>query len=387
MKKSNLILMVAALFLLAACAPATEVVVATSIADVAATDNAISKQVQGTLDALFAQQTQDAAQADPSDTPTASPTATNTAAPSTATSTASQTSVPTLSPTPVCNAALFISDVTVADGTAFDPQKAFVKTWRLKNSGSCTWDEDYTVRFVDGTNLAAKSQYDLPSEVKPGETVDISINMTAPKSNGTYLSEWKLYSDSGQAFGVGAGNVAFYTSIKVSTSISANANYDYDFSAYACSASWSSGTGSLGCPGDEDDEEDGFIVLLDKADLENKTVSKLTLWVHPNHASNGYIKGIYPVIEIGKNQSFTAQVGCLDDNKKCDVRFQLDYINANGKTVNLGSWAEVLDGGVREIDIDLSSLEGKDVRFVFTMQPRTSNYTQANGYWYQPALK
>jgi len=45
---------------------------------------------------------------------------------------------PTVSPAG-CDRASFIADVRVPDGTLFTPGAAFSKTWRLKNSGSCTW--------------------------------------------------------------------------------------------------------------------------------------------------------------------------------------------------------------------------------------------------------
>jgi hypothetical protein len=45
---------------------------------------------------------------------------------------------PTLTPVP-CDRAAFVADVTVPDGTNFAPGTTFVKTWRLKNNGSCTW--------------------------------------------------------------------------------------------------------------------------------------------------------------------------------------------------------------------------------------------------------
>ena len=37
------------------------------------------------------------------------------------------------------DAATFVSDVTVPDGTSFNPGDTFTKTWRLSNSGSTTW--------------------------------------------------------------------------------------------------------------------------------------------------------------------------------------------------------------------------------------------------------
>src|SRR5690606_3738857 len=38
-----------------------------------------------------------------------------------------------------CNVASFVADVTIPDNTNIAVSKAFTKTWRLRNSGSCTW--------------------------------------------------------------------------------------------------------------------------------------------------------------------------------------------------------------------------------------------------------
>src|SRR3989304_607438 len=128
---------------------------------------------------------------------------------------------PTNTPAAVCNQAAFISDVTIPDNTQMAKGHDFTKTWRIKNTGTCTWDNDYTVVFSSGTNLASKSSFDLPATVSPGETVDISIPMEAPDENGTYKSSWVIRSDSGATFGVagsgGSAGVPFFALIKVGT--------------------------------------------------------------------------------------------------------------------------------------------------------------------------
>ncbi len=34
-------------------------------------------------------------------------------------------------------------DVTIPDGAPVTPGQEFVKTWKIKNTGICTWDEGY----------------------------------------------------------------------------------------------------------------------------------------------------------------------------------------------------------------------------------------------------
>src|SRR5688572_24073099 len=68
--------------------------------------------------------------------------------------TASPTSNPmTPSPTPSCrDSAVFVEDVTVPDNTRIEAGEEFTKTWKLQNTGSCTWT-DYTIAFVSGDQM------------------------------------------------------------------------------------------------------------------------------------------------------------------------------------------------------------------------------------------
>ena len=105
---------------------------------------------------------------------------------------------PTKTPDP-CNHAKFISE-TVEDGTDFDPNENFTKTWRLKNDGTCTWNTNYKLVFVDGDQMSGPSNKNLTQSVAPGEQVDISVDLKAPGSEGTYKGFWKVADDEGQYF-------------------------------------------------------------------------------------------------------------------------------------------------------------------------------------------
>lgn len=57
---------------------------------------------------------------------------------------------------------------------------------------------------------------DLTGSVASGETVDISVDLEAPNSEGDYKGFWWLRSDAGIVFGVGnTGEVPFYVEIEV----------------------------------------------------------------------------------------------------------------------------------------------------------------------------
>lgn len=104
---------------------------------------------------------------------------------------------------PVADKAEFVADVTVPDGEAHGPNRPFIKIWRLKNAGQTAWSTAYSLAFVSGSLMSAQAEVDMPQEVAPGETVDISLELVAPAEPGIYQSLWKLRNDKGQAFGVG----------------------------------------------------------------------------------------------------------------------------------------------------------------------------------------
>jgi hypothetical protein len=86
----------------------------------------------------------------------------------------------------------FVADVGVPDGTEFDPGTPFTKIWRLRNTGTCTWDLNYELVFVGGSKLGASDAVRLPQVVAPGQTVEISVPMVAPNEPGTYRGEWQM---------------------------------------------------------------------------------------------------------------------------------------------------------------------------------------------------
>ncbi len=125
------------------------------------------------------------------------------------TGTASPTALP-------CNWAQFVADVTYPDGTEVGPGATFVKTWRLKNVGSCAWTTGYTLIFDHGDRMEAPVDVNLPRTVVPGETVDLSVELTAPGTAGTYKGYFRLRADSGEVFGIGGDHLgAFWVEIRV----------------------------------------------------------------------------------------------------------------------------------------------------------------------------
>jgi hypothetical protein len=111
---------------------------------------------------------------------------------------------PTVSLGDACNNNVFEGDVTVPDGTIMSPGEDFIKTWAIRNTGNCTWDEGYVLVFIGGNreldpvNFEFKKSEDF---VAPNEGINVSVPLTAPLTPGSYTGTWRMKSDSGYYFG------------------------------------------------------------------------------------------------------------------------------------------------------------------------------------------
>ena len=124
--------------------------------------------------------------ATPSPTPAAMPTPT---APTTP-----------LTPTPCINALTFVADETIPDGEQVPPGAALLKVWRVRNTGTCPWGPDYTLRFIAGEPMAADETQPL-FPAAPGEEVRLEVRFQAPATPGLYQSTWQAFDPHDQAFG------------------------------------------------------------------------------------------------------------------------------------------------------------------------------------------
>jgi len=188
-------LLVAACLVLSACGPSSESIIATSVALTVQAQNAATNPSRPPTATLAA----DAA-AQPTLPPLATPTATRVAAGSYAN----------------CAVANYVSE-TQPDGTIFRPGDVFMKTWRIQNSSSCTWDPTYKIVFWNGELLGSAYVYNFPQTVPPGQSVDITIQLTAPDTTGSHRGEWKFKAPDGSYFGVGEYNQPVWADIVVST--------------------------------------------------------------------------------------------------------------------------------------------------------------------------
>jgi len=256
--------------------------------------------------------------------------------------------------------------VTIPDGSEFAPGSSFTKVWRLKNAGTCTWTKSYRLVLVSGDLMNGQNLMFLPTEVAPGQTFDLAMNFKAPVIEGSYRGNWQIRNDKGEIFGTTAtANRPFWVDIKVKAPNLTGTIYD--FVSNACSAQWTSGAGTLDCPGVNRDN-DGFVLKQSTARLEDGSF-RLTpsLLTAPQNVSNGYIRGVYPSFTVQRGDRFRAIINCEGGATSCGVLFRVDYQLADGIIRDFWAFGERYEGDYFTVDLDLTPLAGQDVKFVLTV--------------------
>lgn len=77
------------------------------------------------------------------------------------------------------------------DGKTFKPGDNFDAVWTVKNVGSAVWaDTDVDYRYKSGDKMHQIEIYDLPESIKPGESIELIVDMNAPDKEGEYKTTW-----------------------------------------------------------------------------------------------------------------------------------------------------------------------------------------------------
>ena len=110
-------------------------------------------------------------------------------------------SMPTAAPGQCKNNATLLKHVTTPEGTPLQPNQGFTKTWQVQNVGSCAWNSKYLLVHVQDERMFAIGAVVVPTNVPPGQRVDLSVAMMAPASPGLHTGQWQLRDDRGALFG------------------------------------------------------------------------------------------------------------------------------------------------------------------------------------------
>lgn len=166
--------------------------------------------------------------------------------------------------------AAFVADVTVPDDSVFAPGTRFTKTWRLRNEGTCTWGPDYFLVFVGGNEMSGDA-VSLPV-VPPEQTVELSVDLTAPQTDGTYRGDWQLQNPDRELFGIGPDfNQTFFLQIVVDSDLPAGGLIQGRVWDDACELV--EGEPSAGCVEMDGDFQGDGVQAADETGIEGVAVS------------------------------------------------------------------------------------------------------------------
>jgi len=100
--------------------------------------------------------------------------------------------------------ATWIADIESPDGTIFEPGERFTRVMRIENTGTTTWNTEYSLVYWDGQPIMCDEEDNIQSltqTVDPGMQIDFSIRCTAPAAYGNYSNYYKLINADGVPFG------------------------------------------------------------------------------------------------------------------------------------------------------------------------------------------
>jgi hypothetical protein len=276
---------------------------------------------------------------------------------------------PTATPIPIpCDRGQFVKDLSVPDNTEIAAGTTFVKTWRIKNNGSCTWTSGYALVFYNGDAMSGPASAPITNgTVPPDSTIDISVTLIAPTTTGTYKGNWRLRNSGGALFGIGENaDQSFYVQIKsvapTPTPLPTSSyTLSHDFIAKGPNAAWRNATTNLPW-GDPDDDSPGLAVNVANVKMEDGSTYGSLLATYPQKITDGMILGLYPAYTIQTNDHLRTKIGLRYDCGSGSVKFQIRYIEGQSE-VTVGEWLENCDGSLTSLDINLANFVGHSLQF------------------------
>jgi len=91
-------------------------------------------------------------------------------------------------------------DVNVPDNTVMTPGQDFIKTWKVKNNGSCPWGAGYVLAYAGYADQMSGQFVAFTEVIQPGQEVEVSVQFAAPDQAGEYLSAWQMRNPAGVTF-------------------------------------------------------------------------------------------------------------------------------------------------------------------------------------------
>ena len=241
----------------------------------------------------------------------------------------------------------------------------------------------------------------LPSNVAPGQTIDISIDLIAPATPDTYKGIWSFKDNTGQQFGLGSSaNGQIWVQVKVvlaptntptplpeSTQTSEPTSepaieptvviplntpsmetLTFDMVSQICSAQWLINNVQQPCPGPSSETQNSLSLVTLPALEDGSTLIDPAIMISPSD-TNGSIQGIYPEYLVQPGDHFRAIASCEANSISCSALLRVSYQDSSNAITDLWAVGEFYDQKYTQIDIDLSALTGQKVKFILDGTP------------------
>ena len=101
---------------------------------------------------------------------------------------------------PCVNDAVFLSDLTIPDGTVVQAGQVLDKRWSVRNSGTCDWGAGYRLVPVSPNPLAGETPLAL-YPAKAGADAVWQVFVHAPSQPGEIIGRWQAQTPDGTTFG------------------------------------------------------------------------------------------------------------------------------------------------------------------------------------------
>jgi len=119
------------------------------------------------------------------------------------------TPYPTATAVPCIDQMTFVQDLNLDDKNMtappeIPPGQPFRKWWRIRNSGTCTWNSGYALVFVGGNSPLSQMGGQpavIQGTVAPNQTTDVFVDLVSPLTPGTFQSFWSMRNPQGRTFG------------------------------------------------------------------------------------------------------------------------------------------------------------------------------------------
>jgi hypothetical protein len=98
-----------------------------------------------------------------------------------------------------CNNLRLIRSYTEPEGP-FQPNEPFTQYWQVENNGTCNWVFVFEWVFSSGNRMSGSSRR-LSKVIEPGKWTTLSVDLEAPRAQGTHTASWRFTDGGGTSFG------------------------------------------------------------------------------------------------------------------------------------------------------------------------------------------